>query len=443
MGNWRTIGIGLLLVSAIVLTICMSEIGTGAAGSRDRMSSSNAPEIPEPITLRMAYWANSQLTVEKNEAVIRLFEKTYPNIRVKAEYFWGDAYNGSMAVMAATSSLPDIIRIDYASISEYIEKDLLLPLNRYIDDKTIDLGGEINQAPHEGASANGSIYGVNIGNNALVMFYNPKLLEEAGVEEPGADYTWEQYERDLRAIKRETGVHGDTVLTFKHFQVWLRQHGKSLYNAEQTGLGYDDDELFVSFFRQQLKWREEGLISSAALEQNPRGLDDGAFPKGLTAFGAQTYWSNQIDIMERQLGFPVGLAMYPGSGERGMYIKPSFYQGIAKNSKHPDEAALFINFFTNNIEAAKTLNGYFGLPYNPKVIASIKNSLSPTQRKVLDYLDLVEQRGSPIDPPETAAGAELVKLYNELQREILYERITPEAGAEKFRSEATDKLSGG
>ncbi|WP_162160651.1 ABC transporter substrate-binding protein [Paenibacillus gorillae] len=421
----RKIGIGILLLLAVVLTLCMSAMGTGSVFDRDRMSSNRASESQEPITLRMTYWANSQLTVEKNEAVIRLFEQAYPNIRVKAEYFWGDAYTGNLSVMAATNSLPDIIRIDYTDISEYIEKDLLLPLNTYIESNVIDLRSS-HPVHNQGATVNGLTYGINIGNNALAMFYNPQLLKEAGVEPPGPDYTWEQYEADLRTIKQRTGVYGDTTLTFKHFQVWLRQQGKSLYNSSRTGLGYEDDELFVAFFRQQLRWMDEDLVSTAALEQSTRGLDDGAFPKGLTAFGAQTYWSNQIDIMENQLGFPIGLAMYPGSGDRGMYIKPSFYHGIARSSAHPDEAALFIDFFTNNIEAAKSLSGYFGLPYNPTVIASIKDSLSLTQRKVLDYLALVEQRGSPIDPPESAAGAELVKLFNSLQREILYKRITPE-----------------
>ncbi|WP_341415034.1 ABC transporter substrate-binding protein [Paenibacillus filicis] len=436
----RRLGIGILLVLAVILTICMSAVGTGSVLDRNRMSSTDMPGSPEPVTLRLTYWANSQLTVEKNEAVIRLFEQAYPNIRVKAEYFWGDAYAGNLAVMAATNSLPDMIRMDYADILKYIEKDLLLPLNPYIESGAIDLALS-NPIHNQASTAHGLTYGINIGNNALVMFYNPKLLHEAGVEPPGPDYTWEQYESDLRTIRVKTGVYGDMVWTFKHFQVWLRQQGKSLYNASQTGLGYDDDELFVSFFKRQLRLQDDGLISPAALEQGTRGLDDGVFPRGLTAFGAQTYWSNQIDIMEKQLGYPIGLAMYPGSGDRGMYIKPSFFHGIARSSKHPDEAALFIDFFTNNLEAAKTLNGYFGLPYNPRVIAGIRDSLSPTQRKVLDYLDLVERRGSPIDPPESAVGSELVKLFNLLQREMLYRRITPEEGAAKFRSEAMAKLS--
>ncbi|RXZ82538.1 extracellular solute-binding protein [Paenibacillaceae bacterium] len=435
----RKIGIAILLVIVVSLTLFMSFLGSNALTSRKQLAANHGSLDADPVTIRMAYWANSQLTVEKNNEVVRLFEKAYPNIRVKAEYFWGDAYSGNMAVMAATNSLPDVIRIDYSSISEYIGKDLLLPLNGFIDQNAIDLDG-VHPVHNQGATVNGQTYGINIGNNALVMFYNPALLRSAGIAPPGPNYTWEQYEADLRTIKRVTGKYGAAHLTFQHFQVWLRQYGMALYNNTQTGLGYDNDELFIAFFEQQLGWQKEGLISPVALEQNTRGLDDGRFPKGMTVFGAQTYWSNQVDIMEKQLGFPVGLSMYPGPGE-GMYIKPSFYHSIARTSKHPGEAAVFIDFYNNNIEVAKSLDGYFGFPYHPRIIASLSESFSPAQQKVKDYLALVEQYGSVIDPPEPALGSEVLELFNILDSEMMFGEITPEEGAKRFRDKVTALLS--
>jgi multiple sugar transport system substrate-binding protein len=438
----RAVGIFILLILAAALAACTDDQDTESGAGLSRMSSIETSKESEPITLRMTYWASSQLTVDKNDAVIRLFEETYPNIRIKAEYFWGDAYSGSLAVMAASNSLPDVIRIDYSNISRYIDKGLLLPLNEYIDSGAIDLEG-VSPMHNDGATKKGKTYALNIGNNALVMFYNPALLAKAGVAAPGPDYTWEQYEEDLRALKQVGGVYGDTHLTFNHFQIWLRQHGLTLYNEKQDGLGYDDDGLFTTFFQRQLRLQQEELTTPTALEQNVRGLDDGPFPRGLSAFGGLSYWSNHIDIMEKQLGFPVGLAMYPGSGEGGMYIKPSFYHGIASTSKHPDEAALFINFYTNNMEAAKSLNGYFGLPYHPRVIEGIKDSLSETQRNVLAYLTLVERKGNPIDPPQPSVGGEVSSLYSSLHNEILFGRITPEEGATRFRNEATVILKRG
>ncbi|MGO4371750.1 ABC transporter substrate-binding protein, partial [Paenibacillus sp. MCAF20] len=184
----RAVGIFILLILAAALAACTDYQDTEAGTGLSRMSSIETSKESEPITLRMTYWASSQLTVDKNDAVIRMFEEAYPNIRIKAEYFWGDAYSGSLAVMAASNSLPDVIRIDYSNISRYIDKGLLLPLNEYIDSGAIDLEG-VSPMHNAGATKKGKTYALNIGNNALVMFYNPALLAKAGVAAPGPDYT--------------------------------------------------------------------------------------------------------------------------------------------------------------------------------------------------------------------------------------------------------------
>lgn len=396
----------------------------------------------EQVTLRMTYWAGSQLTVDKNNAVIEMFQQAHPNIKIEAEYYAFDAYNDKINVQAASNSLPDIVRIDYSQIQNYVNKGLLLPLDDYIADKTIDMTGvaEVNM---KGGMIDGKTYGINIGNNAVVMFYDPDKLKEAGIAEPGPDYTWEQYEQDLRTAKEKLGIYGDTHLSQAHFEIWLREHDAALYNEAQDGLGYEDDQLFVDFMNMQLKWQKEGLITPMGVEQEVSGLEDGPFPKEQAAFGGGIgYWSNHGDIMEKQLNKAVGFAMYPGSGSgKGMYLKPSFFHGISAGSKHPKEAAQFIEYFTNNIDAAKSLNGYFGMPYHPNLVSEMQATFSETQKRISEYLQLVEQHSSAIDPPAPVGGTELSKLFTNIRAEVFYEQITPEKAAEKFRQEAKSILS--
>ncbi|WP_337100433.1 ABC transporter substrate-binding protein [Paenibacillus sp. YIM B09110] len=439
----------LLALLAMSLTLVLagcSQNGNGKEGGQ-ATSAPNANDgskeegTPEDVTLRMSYWAGSQLTIDKNNAVIELFQKAYPHIKIEAEYYAGDAYNDKINVQAASNSLPDIIRVDYAQIKNYVNKGLLMPLDDYIKDQTINMEGvaEVNM---KGGMIDGVTYGINIGNNALVMFYDPDKLAEAGVQAPGPDYTWEQYEADLRTFKDKLGIYGDTHLAREHFEVWLRQHDKKLYNADQTALGYEDDQLFVAFMEQQLRWQKDKLISPISVELEIRGLEDGPFPKGESAYGGYSYWSNHADIMETQLGKAVGMAMYPGSGDgKGMYMKPSFFHGIWKESKHPKEAALFIEFFTNNIDAAKSLNAYFGMPYHPNLVEEMQSTFSETQKRVSAYLQMVEEHSSEIDPPTPVAGTEIGKLFTNVASEIFYEQITPEAGAAKFREEANAALA--
>lgn len=424
-----------------ILSLAAAAAAIGLTGSPSGSGLAVKPGDSGQVTISMTYWAGSQLTIDKNNQIIELFEKAYPRIKVKAEYFWGDAYSSKLAVMAAANRLPDVIRIDYSRIAAFMEKDLLLPLDGYVDKNVIRLEGA-DPVHNAAARRDGKLYAVNIGNNALTMFYNPQLLRQAGVEPPsGYRYTWEDYEEELRRVRDGTPVYGDTHLTFRHFQVWLREQGSRLYSDSQTGLGYEDDGLFTGFFARQLQLQAEALTTPLSMEQETSSLDTGPFPRGLAAFGGYEYWSNQIDIVEQKLGHAVGLAMYPGSTGKGMFIKPSFFHAVSRSSKHPDEAALFIDFYTFNLEAAKALNGYFGMPYHPRVIDSIRDTLTPTQRNVLAYLKAVEQEGSPIDPPEPAAGPQVASLFRTVGNEVLFGRISPGEGASQFRREANALLN--
>ncbi|TBL80646.1 ABC transporter substrate-binding protein [Paenibacillus thalictri] len=441
-----------LLMLASFMTVsgalagCSQGPAPSAADSKSQQPAAAAPPSTaakknEPVTLRMTYWAGSQLTVDKNNAVIELFQKANPNIKIEAEYYAGDAYNDKINVQAASNSLPDIVRVDYSQIQNYVNKGILRPLDDFIANKTIDMTGvaEVNM---KGGIINGKNYGINIGNNALVMFYDPEKLEKAGIKAPGPDYTWDQYEKDLQTAKDKLNIYGDTHLMQSHFEVWLRQHGKSLYNQAQDAIGYDDDKLFTDFMNMQLKWQKAGTISPMGVELEVRGLEDGPFPKGQAAFGGFGYWSNHADIMETQLKKPMGMAMYPGSGDgKGMYMKPSFFHSIAASSKHPEEAAKFIEFFTNNLDAAKSLNAYFGMPYHPKLIAGMQSTFSDTQKRVSQYLQIVEKHSSTIDPPAPVAGAEVSKIFTNIRAEVFYEKITPDKAAEKFRKEANAALA--
>jgi len=434
-----------LLATSVLISGCGGSAGSGdssAAPSGGASSSASAaPSDPgEKITLRLTIWGSSPMTIGKNDAVIKKFEELHPNIKIESENYAGDVYFDKLSVMAASNNLPDIIRIDYGNIQNYASKNLLLPLDPFVEDKTINLDG-IDPVHTEGGRIDGDLYGLNIGNNAPVMFYNPKMLEEAGIAAPTPDYTWEQYEKDMETLQGK-GLLGDTHMGMQVFAVWLRQQGAKLYGEAGDKLGYEDDKLFSDFFDIQLRWQKKGIISPLGTELEIKGLEDGPFAKGQAGFGAGLgYWSNQADVFVEALGGPVGYALYPGSGDgKGMYIKPSFFHSIAKNSKHPKEAAQFIEFYTNSLEAGRELNGYFGIPYKQEVIDGMQDILTDTQKSIIAYLETVRQHSSKIDNPEPAGHSEIQKLFKNVSDEIFFEKITPADGAAKFRELANAVL---
>lgn len=430
----------LIVFTLFLIVGCSSnnEEKTPDTSNVDNKGEDNSNSEQEEVVLRISFWAGSQMTIDQNQKVIDLFESAYPYIKVESEFAPGDAYMDRINTQAASNSLPDVIRVDYAQIKNFVNNDLLIPIDEYVDDLTIDMEG-VDPIHLAGGKINDKLYGINIGNNSLVAFYDPDLLEKAGVEFPEGEYSWEEYESAIRSVREKLDIYGDGHLNKDHFEVWLRQHDVKLYNADGNGLGYDDDKLLEDFLSMQLRWQEENLITPIGKELEVGGLEDGSFPKAESAFGSG-YWSNHADIMEEQLGKEVGFAMYPGPG-KGMYIKPSFFHSIAKSSEHPKEAALLIDFYTNNIDAAKSLNAYFGMPYHPKVLEGMEDSFTETQKRISEYLKIVEEHSDVIDPPAPVAGAEVITVFENISNEVFHKQITPEEAAKKFRDEALTILS--
>jgi multiple sugar transport system substrate-binding protein len=421
--------------AALLLAGCGGGNHSASTAAPDRKAGDQAPAAAkaEPVTLRVSSFAGSQTTIDNTNKVISLFEKKYPNIKVEVEYANFDSYFEKMSVQAASNSLPDVIRQDYLYLAQYARKNLLLSLDDMIKSNAIDMT-DVNKVNLDSGVVDGKLYGINVGNNALTLIYDPAAFDKAGVAKPTDKWTWDDYEKAATEISRKAGVKGaahmDPVAVFP---VFLRENGKKLFNADGTGLGYDDDKLFVDYFGREL--RLEDALTPIAREMEAKGLEDHMLPTGQAAM--EVFWTNNMALMESVAKKPLGMAMIPGSGDgKGMFIKPSQFLSIPKSTKHPKEAAEFVDFWMNDIESNKLLNAYFGLPFIPKVVAALKPGFSESQKKASDFLEVVQKYASPIDAPNPTGGSDVVKLLQNTSQEIYFKKISVNDAAAKFRKQA-------
>jgi multiple sugar transport system substrate-binding protein len=132
----------------------------------------------------------------------------------------------------------------------------------------------------------------------------------------------------------------------------------------------------------------------------------------------------------------------PGSGDgKGMYLKPSQFLSIAKNSKQVDAAAKFIDFWMNDIDANKALNATLGFPYIQKVLDAMAPNFDEVQKKTAAYLKTVEKYAAPISAPEPGNGGEISKLLENATSEIYFEKSSTKEAAAKFRKQANEILA--
>lgn len=127
--------------------------------------------------------------------------------------------------------------------------------------------------------------------------------------------------------------------------------------------------------------------------------------------------------------------------DRGLFLKPGMFFSISKSSKQKEEAAKFINFFVNNLEANKVLKGERGVPVSSAIKEQMKPFLEPELAQVFEYIDWVEQNSSPIDPPDPVGASEVTSVLRQLYDLLMFSKITPEKAAEQFRLQADEILS--
>lgn len=409
------------------------------SSNSEKTSSSNKEGEKESVTLRVAWWGG-QPRHDYTMKVIEMYEKENPHVKIEAEFANWDDYWKKLAPMAAANQLPDIIQMDTAYLSQYGEKGQLEDLTKYTKDGTIDTSS-IEGNTISGGMIDNKLYGFTLGSNVLSVISNDDMLKQAGVEIDDQKWTWDDFEKAAIEVQKATGKYGTNGMNPPDvfFPYYLRTQGERFYNEEGTGLAYKDDKLFVDYFEKQLRLVDEKAFPTPDVQAQVKGLEDDFIVKG----NASMTWnySNQYLGFAQLTDAPLTLNLPPEQAEEtALFLRPSMFYSIPKSSEQKEEAAKFIDFFINNVEANKLIKGDRGVPVSSKVIEGIKSELTEDEVKIFDYVANASKNVSKADAPDPLGSAEVMKALKDISEQILFKEITPEDGAKKFREQAEEIL---
>lgn len=392
----------------------------------------------EDVTLRVCWWG-SQTRHDLTLEAIKLFERKNPNIKIRPEYTGWGGYFDRMAAQAAGGGLPDVMQQDYKFFVSYYRNGLLLDLEPLVGD-IIDLSN-VDQAAVDSGRVDGVLCALSLGSNTYAAIYDPEVFAEAGITEPTPDWTWEDYMDICRQIKGKLDIYaGDGLLmataNISGLEHYVRQHGQTFYNETNTGLGFED-RLFIEFYEMDMELTKEGVFTSPEIRAERHTVENDLIVTGKSAMA--NYWSNQLDAITRAAGRQLKMNIFPNAKNQtqyGHYLKPSMFWSITTHSEHPEAAAKFIDFFTNDVEANLVLMGERGVPISSKVRERMARYLGETQRQVFSYVDAAAKYCSPIDPPPPDQYNQVIDTLEDIHFRMLYGLLTPEEGAREFRSQA-------
>ncbi|NMO95460.1 ABC transporter substrate-binding protein [Paenibacillus lemnae] len=416
-----------LLLAAIIMSGCVGQQG----------DLSNT--IQEPVTLKISWWG-SQIRHDATIQVIEMYEEQYPHIQIEYDYSSFNEYWKKLAPMAAGNALPDIIQMDVSYLSLYTSLELIDDLSPYIRSGMIDTQ-DVKDQFLSGGKVHGNLFGIPLGVNALNGVYDPEVFIAHGIEPPDQDWTWDDFEAMGESL-RGKGVYLGTQFTPEQFfAYYLRQHGETMFAADGASLGYEDDGLFIDFFGRLQRLAQQQLIyapdiwTSNSIKPNADPFYEG---KALFNWG----YSNQFIGKAESNGSRLKIIPLPGpNSDKGLFLKPSMLFSISKNSTHKEEAAKFISFFINNIEANKLMKGERGIPISSKVTEALSSGLDADFAEISDYIAWVAGHSSPMDPPDPPGTADVTVILRELNDLLLFDKISPETAALQFRQQANQILA--
>jgi multiple sugar transport system substrate-binding protein len=152
------------------------------------------------VTIQYATWDESRRPVD--EKVIKAFEASHPNIKVKYNIVSWDAYWQKAAAMTAGGVTFDAMWMNLDNLPFYVSQGALEPLTVTAAESKVIPNAMI--APYRTAS--GKVYGIPLGPQAVSVYVNRDLFKKRGVPVPTKAWTWDQM---LAAAQKLTFMDGN------------------------------------------------------------------------------------------------------------------------------------------------------------------------------------------------------------------------------------------
>jgi multiple sugar transport system substrate-binding protein len=430
---------GILSLLSLILFFSLAACSSSTSQNPSDSSDNENAEKDKKVTVRVAWWGN-QPRHDYTLKMIELYEKEHPNVKIEPEYASWDDYWKKMAPQAAANRLPDVIQMDLSYITEYSANNQLADLTPFYG-KEIDTS-DLSENFLSGGKIGEKYYGLTASMVALSYQYDPEVLKKIGIEKVPSDWTWEDYiemgEKASAAglyIDNGPGTAPDVL-----FNYYLRTKGQRLYSENGTTLGYKDDKYFVDYFTMYADMvKNKALLSPDAIAQI-KGLEDNPVVKQQSVGIVQ--WASQLLGLQQVANRPLEITGLPGpNADKGLFIKPGMFWSISNSSENKSEAAKFIDFMSNNIEANKLMLGERGIPGSPKVQEALEPLLTPVQKQIFDYVAWAETNSSAFPGPDPAGAGEVINLLKTFADQTAFGVTTPEEAAKQFRQQAEAVLA--
>lgn len=315
------------------------------------LSSCRGPAPPTKV-LRISSWAGAgddsdAARIERE--VYAEFERMHPGVEIQLEQIPGSQdYVRKLLLSFLAKSEPDVIRLDASSAAVFIENGTLLDLNPFVQgSKGIDLD-EFYPNVLEIGRREEKLFAIPVDFTPIVIYYNKKLFDEAGVEYPQPGWIWDEFLAKSKAL-----TNGEQYgFTFSNWMPgwlpWVWNNGGDVLDSEGKAVGAANSEKTI----EAVIWLRDLVNQHKVAPSLSQLAAEGAAPflNAKAAMETSGHW-NLIGLANspKVKLDDVGVAPLPVSraGQRPVTVIYESGWGIGKNCRDPELAWEFIRYYTS------------------------------------------------------------------------------------------------
>lgn len=263
---WVALLTVVLLLAAACAPAPATDTGSSDTAASDTAAEAEATEAPadeastedgDVVTLRMTWYTDGNEDVIMRDLLDR-FEEENPDIDVVMDVVAYQQILENLPIQLAAGEGPDMARVtDLGGLAEYY-----LDLSPHLSDTAYweeNFGPFLEwlRLPDDEAG----IYGFMTQLTVTGPFVNKTLFDQAGVEMPGAEATWEEWAEATRQVAEATGLEYAMVMdrTGHRFAGPAISQGAQYFDDEGNPV-IAGDEGFATMAQHLIDWHEDGTM---------------------------------------------------------------------------------------------------------------------------------------------------------------------------------------
>ena len=361
------------LLLAGTMALSMAACGGGSSSSSSDSSSSDAESTDSTdssdssdVTLSVTIWDSNQepgLTQIMNDFTEKTGIKTKVSV-VKWDEYWTLLESGAQG-----GSLPDVFWMHSNESERYMSNDMLLDLTDKIADSS-----EIDPANYPEDiwglyTYDDKYYAVPKDVDTIALWYNKTLFDEAGLEYPTADWTWDDVTEAAKKLTKDDGSQYGLAMgngsNQDGYYNMVYDNGGYIINDDKTQSGWDDPKT-IEAMQTMEGWINDGVMPS--LETMSENGNDVLFESGKVAMITQGSWMLAAYRDNEYTAANCDCVELPKSATTGR--RASIYNGLgwaaSATTEHPDEACQLIEYLGSKeaqekqAELGVTMSAYTG-----------------------------------------------------------------------------------